>query len=112
MSLQEVFASRDVDAFLDLLDPDVVWTWRSRDVFCRNREEVKRTVEEALAQGRSGQPQVVAEAGDRVIVDPHADSPPDFAPELHQVFSFGGGKIVRIDDYPDRASAFEAVGLA
>ena len=35
----------------------------------------------------------------------------DFAPEIHHLYTFREGRIVRMEDFPDRQSALEAVGL-
>ncbi len=65
-----------------------------------------------MTEGQWGHPEIVAEAGDEVVVDPHPEPPLDWAPELTHVYTFAGGRIVRMEDYPDRRSALEAVGLA
>lgn len=38
---------------------------------CSGREEIRAILEESLAPGGTGQPAIVAEAGDSLIVDPH-----------------------------------------
>ena len=40
MTLDEVFARRDFAAFVELLDPNVVWQGIAPEAVCRNREEV------------------------------------------------------------------------
>ncbi len=60
----------------------------------------------AIERGVDGRPLVVAESGDSIVIDPQA-SPP--ATELHQVFTFRGGRVVLIQDYADRASAMAAI---
>jgi ketosteroid isomerase-like protein len=111
VSLEDVFEQRDLEAFLEALAPDVVWQGVDPSAVCRSREEAQQVIEGYLAQGGTGRPEIVAEAGDRVVVDPHPEPPPEFAPELHQVFTLREEKIVRIDDYRDRQTALEAVGL-
>lgn len=56
-----------------------------------------------LASGMSGRPVVIAEEGDSVVVDPRFE--PSLPLPLHQAFTFRGGRVVLIQDYPDRASA-------
>ena len=109
--LREVLAREDVDAFLDLLHPDVTWTWWEPEPNCQNREEVRARIEELLSEGQWGHPEIVAEQERRVVVDPHPDPPFEFAPEIHHVYTFDRDKIVAMRDYPDRRSALEAVGL-
>jgi ketosteroid isomerase-like protein len=111
MTLNEVFARRDLDALVELLDPDVVWQGIEPPAVCRNRDEVREVFEAFLASGGTGEPEILAEVGGRTVVDPHPEPPPEFAPELHQVFTMREGVIVRIDDYPNRENAFAAVGL-
>jgi hypothetical protein len=70
---------------------------------CSSREEVRAVLEGFLAAGGTGHPSIVAEAGDSVVVDPRPDPALPFP--LHQGFTFRGGSIVLIQDYPDRATA-------
>lgn len=109
--LRGVFEREDLDEFLALLDPQVTWTWWELEPCCGNRYEVGARIEELLAEGQWGHPEIVGESGDHVVVDPHPDPPVDWAPELHHVYTFGDRRIVRMEDFPDRQSAFSAVGL-
>ena len=110
--LQEVFERQEVESFIDLLDPDVTWTWWEPEPACHNREEVTRRIEELLREGQWGRPEIVAQRGDRIVVDPRPDPPFELAPEIHHVYTFSGDRIVRMEDYPDRRAALEAVGLS
>jgi ketosteroid isomerase-like protein len=85
-----------------------VWTWWEPEPACGNRDEVRRRIEELLAQGQWGRPEIVAEIGDRVVVDPHPEPTFEFAPEIHHVYTFREGLIVRMEDFPDRRSALAA----
>jgi len=115
LSLQEIFDRQDVDVFFEVVDPDV--TWRGIEEpgqeppICRNRAEVRQVFEHHLASGRTGRFEIVAEAGDRIVVDPHPEPPVPGLEEIHHVYTLCDGRIVRMQDYPDRASAFGAVGL-
>ena len=109
LTLQDVFAKRDFAAFIDLLDPAVVWRGLPPDAVCDGRQEVRDFLENFLATGKTGWPEIIAESGGRFVVDPHPEPPPEFAPELHQVFAMSGGKVIRIDDYPNRQSALRAL---
>jgi ketosteroid isomerase-like protein len=70
---------------------------------CTSREEVLALLEGFLAAGGTGQPAIVAEAGDSLVVDPHVE--PALSFPLHHALTFRGGRIVLIQDYPDRATA-------
>jgi ketosteroid isomerase-like protein len=70
---------------------------------CSNREEVRAVLEGFLEAGTTGQPAIVAEAGDSLVVDPRVEPALPFP--LHQGFTFRGGRIVLIQDYPDRVTA-------
>ena len=125
-ALSAAFESRDLDALVGLLDERVVWRGLPADEdenahdhladdidhdrhahehphapMCTRRQEVRDVLEGFLASGMSGRPVVIAEEGDSVVVDPQSEPPLP----LHQAFTFRGGRIVLIQDYPDRASA-------
>ena len=70
---------------------------------CTNREEVRVILEGFLAAGSTGQPVILAEAGDSLVIDPRTEPALPFP--LHQGFTFRAGRIVLIQDYPDRATA-------
>jgi len=112
--LRAAFDSRDLDTLIGLLDNDVLWRGlRQPDgevPLCRNRGEVREVLANFLARGGTGDPLIIGEVGDSIVVDPRPDPPRPF--ELHQVFTFRGSRIALMQDYPDRASALEAVGLA
>jgi ketosteroid isomerase-like protein len=114
--LREAFEHEDLDAFVAALDPDVVWRGIGEPgvapPLCSNREEVRRVFKDQRAEGRRGSPEIVAESGDRIVVAPHAASPPEGLEELHHVYTIRYGRIVEIQDYPNLASALEAAGLS
>lgn len=127
-ALSAAFESRDLDALVGLLDERVIWRGLPVDdddnahdhladdhdrhdqaddhahaPMCVTRQEVRDVLERFLARGSSGQPVAIAEEGDSVVVDPRPEPPLPLP--LHQAFTFRGGRIVLIQDYPDRASA-------
>ena len=114
--LREAFEREDLDAFVAALDPDVVWRRIEKPgvatLLCSNREDVRRVFKDQRAQGRRGRPEIVAESGDRIVVAPHAESPPAGLEELHHVYTIRYGRIVEIQDYPSLASALEAAGAS
>jgi hypothetical protein len=109
--LREAFAARQLDQLIDLMDADV--TWRGLQPpgepipLCHDRDEVRDVMAHAMAKGTDGRPIILAEAGDSVVVDPRVEPPPPV--DLHQVITFRAGRIVLIQDFPDRASALAAI---
>jgi len=103
--------SADFEEFVASLAPDVVWVGVWPGQLCRGRDEVVATFRQALEAGKSGTPEVVAEAEGLIVVDPHVEPPLENAPELHHVFVVEDGRIVEMRDYPNRRAALEAVGL-
>ena len=120
--LRAAFESRDLEKMVALLDERVVWRglpgWdyglagndhqedgddHEHLPLCSSREEVRAVLEEFLVVGSSGQPAIVGEAGDSLVVDPRAESTLAFP--LHLALTFRGGRVVLIQDYPDRATA-------
>ena len=127
-ALSAAFESRDLDALVGLLDERVIWRGLpahddenahdhlTDDIdpdghahehphapMCTGRQEVRDVLEGLLASGSSGRPVVIAEEGDSVVLDPRSEPPLPLP--LHQAFTFRGGRVVLIQDYPDRASA-------
>lgn len=111
VTLRHALAARDLETLLEALDPGVVWQGIDPSAVCRSREEVRQVYEAHLAAGRTGRPEIVADAGDRVVIDPRPEPPVEGIPELHHVFTIRDGRVVRMEDYPDRTSALAAVGL-
>jgi ketosteroid isomerase-like protein len=103
--------SADFQEFAASLAPDVVWVGLQPGQLCRNRDQVVATFRHALESGKSGSPEVVAEAEGLLVVDPHVEPPYEHAPELHHVFVVEEGRLVEMRDYPNRRAALEAVGL-
>jgi hypothetical protein len=61
----------------------------------------------AIERGVDGRPLIIGESGDSVVIDPQAS--PASAAQLHQILTFRGGRIVLMQDYPDRNSAMAAI---
>ena len=109
MSAAEHLESADFEEFAAALATDVVWVGLRPGQLCRNRDQVIATFRQALESGKSGSPEVVAEADGLIVVDPHVEPPDEHAPELHHVFVVEDGRVVEMRDYPTRAAALEAV---
>jgi ketosteroid isomerase-like protein len=112
--LRQAWAEQDLDGFLELLDPEVCWVGIPEPgvevAECRNRDEVREVLEGWLSDGNGASPEIVGETGDRIVVDVKPD-PPVEELELHHVYVVADGRIVRMEDYPDRRSACQAAGL-
>jgi hypothetical protein len=107
VSLRDTIVQADRAAFMQALDPRVVWVGVLPGMLCRDREQV---VSRLSAIERAARPEIVADAGDRLVVDPHLDPPPDLYPGLHQVYVLDEDeRIVEMRDYPDRESALAAL---
>jgi ketosteroid isomerase-like protein len=127
-SLQTAFDSRNLDQLVDLLDERVIWrdiptehSDRGRDqsephdedehehlALCTDRHQVRDVFEQFMTAGGTGSPVALAESGDSVVVDPQPEPPLEYP--LHQAFTFRGERVVLIQDYPDRPSAFADLG--
>jgi len=97
-----------------LLDPDVRWVGIPAPgeaiPECHTSEQVREVLDAWLADGGGATPDIVGVSGNRLVVDIRPD-PPVEGLELHHVYVVEGGRIVRVEDYPDRASACRAAGL-
>ena len=123
-ALTAAFDSRELERLIVLLDERVVWHGLPGDdqhehgqpeedhdhgpPMCTDRDQVREVLEGYLASGSTGHPVVLAEVGDTLVVDPRPE--PLLPYPLHQAFTFRGGRIVLIQDYPDRATALADLG--
>jgi hypothetical protein len=87
--LRAALATEDRDEFLSVLASNVVWCGHQElgngGLQCASRDEVAEVFDSYIAAGHTGKPEIIAEVAD--------------------------GLVVRMQDYPDRASALKAVGL-
>ena len=111
-------AGRDgVDAVVDLLDPQVEWLAAQPGRWdCHNRGQVLETFRRQYDHGVRADFGEPIEAGDKVILDVRAyrrDEQGNTTDQqrLWQVLTIRDGKIVRIQDYTDQATAHQAAGL-
>jgi ketosteroid isomerase-like protein len=108
MDVREAILTGDMAAFKAALAPDVVWVGVLPGMLCRNREQVVEILDRA-GVGRTFTPEIVAQREGRILLDPHADPPPDLHPTLHQVIVFEDGTVTEMRDFPDRGSALAAL---
>jgi ketosteroid isomerase-like protein len=106
-----------VDAVVDLLDPQVEWLAANPGPWdCHDREQVLETFRRQYEHGVRADFGVPVEAGDKVILDVRAYRRDEHGnktdkQQLWQVLTMREGKIVRIQDYTEQATALQAAGL-
>jgi ketosteroid isomerase-like protein len=109
VNVREVIERGDVAAFRELLDPDVVWVGVYPGQLCRDRDDVLAMLDLPLTAQRTVAPEILAERDGMLAVAVHADPPPEWAPDLHQVIVLQEGRVVEMRDYASRAEAVAAV---
>ena len=114
--LEGVFAERDLDVLVAAMADDVVWRGIATEGIeapvCQSRDAVRGVFHAWLEQGYSGYLDVVAEAGEDVVVQSHVHPPIPGLEDLHHVYTVRAGRIAQMQDYPTREAALAAVGLA
>ncbi len=108
-SVREAILRDDRAAFRELLDPAVVWVGVYPGQLCRSREDVLSIFDNPDNAARNLAPEILAERDDVIVVDPHADPPPKWAPKLCQVIVVHEGRVVEMRDYPNREAALAAL---
>jgi ketosteroid isomerase-like protein len=109
VSVRDAILSGDVERFKTVLAPDVVWVGVLPGMLCRNREQVVGMLGGADRDGRTFSPEILAEAEGKIVVDPHAQPPPELFPTLHQVIVVDENRVVEMRDYPNREAALAAL---
>ena len=112
MTVRQVLESGDLAAFRELLEPDVVWIGVYPGQLCRNRTDVFSMLDAPPTSGRSVAPEVLAERDGMFAVAVHADPPPEWVPDLHQVIVTREERIVEMRDYGSREEALAALEAA
>jgi ketosteroid isomerase-like protein len=118
----ELFNRGEIDAAIEGMDPDIEWTvlevlpdtqtYHGPEGVRRFWERWRETFEEFQVE-----PEELLDAGDQVVVvfSPRGRGRGSGAtvqsPAIAQVWTLREGKPVRVEMYPSRATALEAVGL-
>ncbi len=102
VSVREAIVSTDLEAFGEVLAPDVVWVGRFPGELCRNRDEVLHMLRQAQQRGIQPTPEIVLEREDILVVDPHLDG-------RHQVVVLHHGLVSEVRAYGSREAAVAAV---
>jgi ketosteroid isomerase-like protein len=116
----EAYNRRDFDAAVEDFDPQIEWVLpeRQRSDSCVGPAEIRRFwegLDDTFDELRLD-PQEAVDGGDRVAIRLRyygrgKGSGAELETELyHQVATFRGGMIVRMEYFPDWPSALEAVG--
>jgi ketosteroid isomerase-like protein len=123
--LQRMFAaynSRDIEATLDALDPDI--EWQSSDIAVerqtyRGHAAVRGFFEDNLDmwEDHHVEPEEFIDAGEHVVVPIRLSgrgrvSGVQTEARFVQVWTVRGGKVTRLRNYVDRTEALEAAGLS
>ena len=120
------FVAGDMTALSSLLDPDVEWYGIDRGAWdCADRENVLAVLAERFAEGYRIELQDCVAVGDQVVVNFRAsgtekvddDVNPLRTRRFYTVGYYSGvvtirdGRVVQVQDFPDKSAALEAVGL-
>ena len=110
--------SADLEAFTDLLDPDVYWGAPDDDApSCQNRKQVLDWYQRGRDHGVRADVTEVVPADNRLLVGLRVRGNPAAAAaggalERWQVMTIRGGRVVDIRAFDDRAEAALRAGIA
>ena len=112
------FFSVGVNEALTDADPDIVWN-PIEELPTRGHEAVRTSLAQWKAEWHDYEllQEGVLDVGDRVVVTVRLSargrgSGIEIDARFYDVFTLRGGKIVRMDQFAERAEALEAVGLS
>jgi ketosteroid isomerase-like protein len=118
----QAYAGGDLDAMLELVDPDLEWTYLDPALehptpqVCHGRQELEQVLRDWAEHGRRAELEEVTSAGELVMVGVRT-------PGIDAYFSRGGddraysvftvreGRIVALRDCRDRLEALQLAGL-
>ena len=118
----QVYASGDLDGMLELVDPDLEWTYldpalkRPTPQVCHGRQELEQVMRHWADHGLRAELEEVTTAGELVMVgvrtpgvDTHQGQRGDN--RVYSVFTVREGRIVALRDCRDRQEALQLTGL-
>ena len=120
----ESFAQGDVEAVMDLIDPDIEWSAALAPVLgvtaMRGKAALRRFFVEDLQDGIEdfrAEALSFEDHGDTVLVHVRYSargkaSGAEIDQTLHTIYVFRNGLVVKMRDYPTKAEALEAAGLS
>jgi ketosteroid isomerase-like protein len=119
----QAYASGDLAAMLELVDPDLEWTYLDPALehptpqVCHGRQELEQVLRHWAEHGLRAELEEVTSAGERVMVgvripgiDAHFSRSGD--DRAYSVFTVGGGRIVALRDCRDRQEALQLAGIS
>ena len=111
MTVRDVIAHGNFDAFTGAMSPDIVWVGVAPGLLSAGiASRSSRPCGAGRRAGYCATPEIVGGKGNLIVVDPHVD-PPNWIPELHHVFVVEADRIVEMRDYENRRAALEVAGL-
>ena len=116
VQVRTALEAADLDAFADLLDPQVTWgAPGDPSPPCQNRQQVLAWYRQGRAGGRRADVLDVTAHEDKVLVaitvTPGDPDPGQPAAERWQVLTVAGGRVTDIRGYDDEADARTAAGI-
>ena len=118
----QVYASGDLDGVLELVDPDLEWTYldpaleRPTPQVCHGRQELEEVLRHWTEHGLRAELEEVTSAGELVMVgvgipgvDAHHGRRGD--DRAYSVFTVRDGRIVALRDCRDRQEALQLAGI-
>jgi len=117
----QAYASGDLEAMLELVDPDLEWTYLDPALehptpqVCHGRHELEQALQQT-EHGRPAELQEVTSAGELVMVGirtPGIDAVHDRRGDdrAYSVFTVREGRIVALRDCRDRQEALQVAGI-
>jgi ketosteroid isomerase-like protein len=118
----QAYAGGDLAAMLELVDPDLEWTYLDPALeypapqVCHGRQELEQVLRRWAEHGLRAELEEVTSAGERVMVgvripgvDAHFSRSGD--DRAYSVFTVRGGRIVALRDCRDRQAALQLAGV-
>jgi ketosteroid isomerase-like protein len=118
----QAYAGGDLAAMLELVDPDLEWTYLDPTLehpapqVCHGRQELEQVLRHWAEHGLRAELEEVTSAGERVMVgvrmpgiDAHHGRRRD--DRAYSVFTVRGGRIVALHDCRDRQEALQLAGI-
>jgi len=119
----QAYAGGDLAAMLELVDPDLEWTYLDPALehptpqVCHGRQELEQVLRHWAEHGLRAELEEVTSAGERVMVgvrmpgmDAHHGRRGD--DRAYSVFTVRGGRIVALQDCRDRQEALQLAGIS
>jgi ketosteroid isomerase-like protein len=118
----EAYANGDLAAMLEVVDPDLEWTYLDPALkdptpqVCHGRQELEQVLQHWAEHGRRAELEELTSSGERVMVgvrtpgvDAHHGRGGD--DRAYSVFTVRDGRIVALRDCRDRQEALQLVGI-